>query len=624
MRFCVLGPLEVYDDRGALVEIGGGKAAGLLTVLLLHAGEWVRMDDLVEVVWPRHAAPVSAERNLKTYVWQLRRSIPATAEGPRIESRPGAYRIRLAPGELDADVARSVADAARAASAAGEPERAAGLLTDAVALWRGHPVHPHLDAAVAELTELRWALRESLAEIQLSLGRHGDAVAVLRNLLDEDPLREGTWAQLVRALQGAGRRSEALAAYRRARMMLVTELGVEPGADLSRAHSEALADQTATPAVWQSAGPGRHDLPRAVSRLVGRSAAVQSGLAAVHATRDSLPLVIVEGMPGVGKTALALQLAHQLAAEYPDAQLYADLGGHCLRGPRADIRTVGTREVLGRLITAVTGTGQALPHNLDERAALWRAVAAGRRMLLVLDDATSAEQVHQLLPGTPGNLVLVTTRGGLTGLDATTLLRLDPLPAAEAAELFCAASGDWRGADWRCGSEPDAVVEVVRHCGRLPAALQTAGERLRRRPTWTIGRLAARLADEQGRRLELADLSARLESSYRLLAASERRMFRLLGLMTNGTIDADSAALLAGMSRQRTDAILELLLDRHLLIQPAPGRYAFHILVADLARRALASTESATELAAARDRLAARTPRTGGLELVPPQGPRVA
>ncbi|MCE6996024.1 AfsR/SARP family transcriptional regulator [Saccharothrix sp. S26] len=226
MIFRVLGP-----------QTGPRKPATLLATLLLHANAWVSLDELIDEIWQEQAVPVSAERNVRTYVWQVRRVVP---EG-RIDARPRSYRLRVAPGEVDADVARALLDRSAGVAA---PE-AVGCLTAALELWRGTP-YAELRAetavaATAWLRELRWELRERLADAYTALGRHGEAIAVLRALTAEDPLREGTWARLVRALHVAGRRATALSEYRRVCDFLAAELGVEPGPELVRARREVAA-----------------------------------------------------------------------------------------------------------------------------------------------------------------------------------------------------------------------------------------------------------------------------------------------------------------------------------------------------------------------------------------------
>ncbi|MGQ0841353.1 BTAD domain-containing putative transcriptional regulator [Actinokineospora sp.] len=558
--FCVLGPVEAHAP-GGVVDMRARKPVAVLATLLLHANAWVRTEQLIEATWPEQAAPTSADANLKTYIWQLRRALPDPVDGPRIDSRPGAYRLRVDPGELDGDRAEALAADARLALARGDGAAAAELFTAALELWRGRPFDglpvDSGSGVVAWLEELHRELRESLADTYAGLGRVREAVDLLRALTDEDPLREGPWARWVRVLTQAGRPGAALAVHERARAVLIGELEAEPGPDLAAAHRAALRGAART-------RPARRDLPRDVPDFTGRAAEVARLDALARA--GGVPVAVIDGMPGVGKTALAVHLAHRLAPDYPDGQLHLDLRG-----------ALSPAVALDRLLRAVGVGDEDLPCDLAARAALWRAELVGRRLLIVLDDAVCAEQVRPLLPGSPGCLVLVTARGALPALDGVCAITLDPPAAEEAAELFRAVAGDWRA-----DAEPDAVAEVVRLCGGLPAALRAAAARLRGRPTWTVGRLVARLAEDGGRAAELSAATARLAEYCRTLDAPPRRMLAVLAALS-GEIDVAAAAEAAGTGEPQAYRVLEDLLDRHLLTQSAPDRYGLHPLVRDLA-----------------------------------------
>ncbi|AUI60251.1 AfsR/SARP family transcriptional regulator [Amycolatopsis sp. BJA-103] len=243
MLFQLLGPLEVQAPDGAPATIKPGKPATVLAALLLDRGRWVAVDSLIDSTWHDRPAPVSAAGNLKSHICGLRRVLPPPASGDRIESRQGAYRIRVEPDEVDVDLADlRAAEASRAL--VGDPERAAELLADGLALWRGRPFEglqtPAAAVEGARLARLHTRMREDLAEAYHRLGRHWDAITVLHGLLDEDPLREHVWAKLIRLLTDTGRRNEALTTYGRARSIIVRELGVEPGAVLAGAHYDAL------------------------------------------------------------------------------------------------------------------------------------------------------------------------------------------------------------------------------------------------------------------------------------------------------------------------------------------------------------------------------------------------
>ncbi|AXB47449.1 AfsR/SARP family transcriptional regulator [Amycolatopsis albispora] len=556
MLFRVLGPLEAQTPDGTVLELGARKPTTVLATLLLNPNGWTSVAQLIGATWHEQAAPASAEANLKTYIWQLRRALP----GDRIESRPGAYRLRVEHGELDTDLVAAAVPAARQALADGDADEAARRYTEALARWRGRPFDG-LDPEFAEpvltrLEELRHELRLGLADAWLAGHRYPDAIALLHELTDEDPLREAAWSRLVRALHRAGRRDEAIAAFGRARTLLSQELGIEPGPELSAAFTEAL----------EPGGRRRCcDLPRDLPTLTGRESELDA-LRSQRAHGGPVPVLVVDGMPGVGKTALAVHFAHEVAEDYPDARLFVDL--------RAN-DPLSAEDALARLLRAAGVPDSAIPADLDERAALWRGELDGRRVLLVLDNAADAAQVTPLLPGTAGCLVLVTTRNRALAVEGTRGLTLAPLDAWSAAEMFRTGVGDWR-----TDAEPAAVADIVGLCGGLPAVLRAAAARLRSRPLWTVGRLATRLAAEP-----LPGMAELLEPSYRRLAEPERRLFAGLGRYAE--VDVQLAAKLAGLSRAEAMRALETLADRHLLDPRAGEVYACHPAVRSVAAAGL-------------------------------------
>lgn len=467
MLFRVLGPLETRPPGGAARRWGARKPAALLAALLLNAGEWVSCERLVDAVWTGRTPPPSAESNVKTYVWQLRKALGA--EAGKIEGGHGAYRIAVTAGDLDVDCFKDHTRLARRAMADGDPAGAVTHLEAALALWRGVPFADLPDAVaapvVAELDELRWELRETLAEALTALDRFRDAIALLRELTAADPLREGLWARLVRVLVRADRRTEALATYERARAVIADELGVGPGPELAEAHRLALAEPTAS----------LRELPRAVPDFTGREREV---VGIVHLSRSNgtcVPVAVVDGEPGIGKTAFAVYVAHRIAERFPDGQLYVDLHRDHVSGA----------DLLARLLRKV-GVHD-VPASEDDRAAAWRAALAGRRVLLLLDGATSEDQVTPLLPGTAGCMVLVTTTAHLR-LEAVRTTTLTALTAAETTALFRADA-------------PDAPAALVREAtgltGGLPALVRTAAALVHRYPRWTGRRLAAELAAQR-------------------------------------------------------------------------------------------------------------------------------
>ncbi|MEV6491764.1 BTAD domain-containing putative transcriptional regulator [Actinoplanes sp. NPDC051633] len=424
--FRTLGPLEVHT--GEVHQLGAGKPASVLATLLQQPNAWISVDQLLAATWPGPAMPASASSNLKTYVWQLRRLLPDLDGASRIERRADAYRLRVLPGEVDADRARQLAAAARGLAA----EAALPLVEEALGLWHGRPFSglESAAAAAASLDELQLQLREQLARLQLELGQKDKAVGTLRRVTGDAPLREPAWAQLAHALHESGRRTEALIACRRAADVLHAELGVTPGPALAAAQRAVLGG-----------GATRRELPRDV-RLIGRTAEL------TRIRRAGREVVVIEGPAGIGKTALAVHAAHSLAPAHPDGQLFVSM-------------RLGAGALLDRLLRGVGVLAGSIPSDLDEKAALWRSEVAQRRVLLVLDDADGRDQVWPLLPAGAGTLTLITARRLGGHVDGAARLPLGPLGPAAAAALFATAGGVADSAIRGCGGNPAALLRTA-------------------------------------------------------------------------------------------------------------------------------------------------------------------
>ncbi|WP_410653851.1 ATP-binding protein [Amycolatopsis sp. cmx-4-54] len=416
-----------------------------------------------------------------------------------------------------------------------------------------------------ELDERRLSVVERCLDEEISAGE--DTVAELTALVAEHPLREPFAGLLMRALHQQGRQADALNVYRKARTRLVEELGIEPGPKLRERYERILRDEP-------EYGKTRCFLPYDVPDFTGREAEIGLLLDAVRLGRP----VTVDGMAGVGKTSLAVHAAHRLAADFPDGQLFVDLHGHSpAREP------LSPEAALEALLGQLDIPASRLPRGADRRAGLWRARTAGRSLLVVLDNAASAEQLKPLLPGSATVALVVTGRSRLAAVDGAASISLEVLPDEQAGALFAAASG-----------RPDSGVAAL--CGNLPLAIRIAAARLQNRPQWTVENLAERLGSEHDRLAELKvagrDVAAAFALSYRELDAARQRMFRLLGRNPGTDIGVPTAAALAGTGEHEAERLLEDLLDAHLLRQPALGRYAFHDLIAEHARSVARDEES--------------------------------
>ncbi|GAA3595218.1 AfsR/SARP family transcriptional regulator [Kribbella ginsengisoli] len=572
--FCLdlLGPLTVRYGRVPL-SAGPIRQQAMLAVMALHANQVTSAEQLLDLVWDENP-PSSGLRVIPTYVYRIRQTLPPEVA---LERTTGGYVLRLPPGALDIDRFES---AVKAAEQAKDPS----LYRDALALFRGEPLSGlpgnYLAGQRRRLTERRDdALSERLG-LELSAGRFADVVPELSALVAERPLDERFAAQLMTALFQSGRRAEALETYARTRSLLVDELGVEPGQGLQAVHQLLLRD------LAEPAG-GRDELPYSGATFIGRTAELESVVKALTpGTRGAPPVVAIDGMAGLGKTALAVQAGRRVAAQYPDGQLFVDLHGHTPgREP------LGVDHAVDHLLRGIGVPAEKLPCDPAEREALWRSETAGLRLLIVLDNAPDTRAILPLLPGAPTCAVLVTSRRQLSSLDSSLRLGLDLLAEDEAAALLTELAGAERVA------AGDAVDELIELCGRLPLALRIAGSRLRHRPSWPVAHLNERL-----RARLLTELSGETDGvgpafavSYEQLSADQQLMFRRLSLMPGKDIDRYSAAALAGMTSTTAEDVLESLVDASLLLQPRPGRFEFHDLLRKYSAQVMTTDDQGSE-----------------------------
>ncbi|EMD29870.1 AfsR/SARP family transcriptional regulator [Amycolatopsis azurea] len=555
-RFGVLGPLTIESPPGRRTAPRGDHQRALLAVLLLNANSSVPVDALVETLWPE-TPPKSYSSNLHTYVSRLR----ARFEGLEIERDPRGYRLVVDPADLDLLSFRAAVAAGQAAARAGDPAAAAGHYRRALAEWRGPVLSglhvPRLDADIARLESERLAAFEDCVDAELSDGRHGELTGELQAMITEHPLRERLAAQLMIALHRAGRQADSLAVHRDLRTTLVEELGVEPGAEVRRVHAAVLRGEDPVPSARPPQVFPICQLPPDIADLAGREGEIAK-LSGLLGDGAGVPVAVITGEPGAGKSTLAVSTAHRLRGSFPDGQLFVPLAG-------ASSTPRDLADVLGDLLRALGVTGPAIPDDVAARAAAYRGRLADRRVLVVLDDAAGPEQVRALLPGTPGSAVLATSRRRLSGLAGADRLHLAPLSGAEAMTLLERLAGPDR-----VGAERADAERIAKACGNLPLALRIAGSRLAMRPGLPLGKLAGKLEDEVSRldELQVSDLQVRgsIASSYEALSPSARRAFRLIGRCRTLDLPAWAvSALVNDSADEEADEAIDELVEASLL-----------------------------------------------------------
>jgi DNA-binding SARP family transcriptional activator/tetratricopeptide (TPR) repeat protein len=639
LRVGVLGPVAAsYGDRE--LPVGQPRQQAVLGILAMRANRVISRGELVDAVWG-HDPPASAEGGIYTYVAGLRRVIEPnrSLRGPgRVLVSSGAgYVLHLVPGQPDAVAFEQDVGRARQLRKAGDPAGAVTALDSALSLWRGIAFAgvpgPFAETERTRLGELRSTAAEERADVLLSLGRHEEVVPDLTAMVTENPLRERMRGLLMIALYRCGRHAEALRVYQDGRRVLAEELGIDPGSDLSRIHQQVL---TMDPVLARPDGPAevtqmgwaaevggaadadpapdggsRRPRPEATLRPVpaqlpldppgfsgrreelsilramlpppagaGQATPEQatSGQAIPDQPGQTVPIVVISGAAGTGKTALAVRFGHQVARRFPGGQLYVNL-----RGVDPATPPLEPAEALRFFLDALGVPPHRIPAGTEGRSALFRSLLDGERMLIVLDNAQDVAQVRSLLPGWPGSLVLVTTRNELTPLvaaEGAVPLTLDVLTDTEAHEML----GRRLGRD-RVAAEAGAADEIIAACARLPLALGIAAGRAASRPKRPLTELAAELHDARGRldALEAGDaltnVRAVLSWSYDQLSEPAARMFRLLGLHPGPDISLSAAASLAGRPRPDAGAALRELTRTHMVAEYLPGRFTFHDLL---------------------------------------------
>ena len=633
MQFRVLGPVEALDDDGAPIRLGSGRERLVLALLLVGADRLVPTEQLIDSLW--NDPPPTARQQLQNLIAGLRRRL-AAHDPALVTTRPFGYELRMTRHRLDLADFRSLCTQARAQRAAGD-EDTARTAARAVELWRGAPLSDAVpassdtgtEALIQGLSEERIAAVELLLESLASGGHHEEVLSAASQHLQADPWNERLHEHHIRALAATGRRQEASDTYRQVRRQFLDELGVEPGRALRELNTQILGGSPLAPARPRPRIVPR-ELPAMTWTLVGRDAILDSVTTQLTPCREEAPtsgppsIVVLAGVGGVGKTALAVAAAHQLADAFPDGTLHASLGA----GPSG---VADGHEVLGRFLRALGVEHAAIPADPDERAALYRSTVDRKRVLVVLDDASSEAQVRRLLPTSPGSAAVVTSRSKLAGLPGVHRHTIPPLLPEDATSMLAELSGaqDVDGAG--------VLFQIGTLCGHLPLALCVAAAKLATNEHLRLEDLRDRLSDEHARLDELSvgdiDVRASITTSVTDLSPAAGVLFRRLALAPSGDWPGWVAALLlergsapsgsrvsgsVGGRPSAPDGVhgggrggrgaraggaaraLDELIDCH-LVEPTgrdtagQPRFRVHSLVAELAAEALADTEPVSD-----------------------------
>ncbi|MFE3190670.1 BTAD domain-containing putative transcriptional regulator [Nocardia sp. NPDC059240] len=587
LRFTILGRMTVR--RGDIeITMARPRTQAVLAALLLADGRALPAGRLIDAVWGDEP-PERVIGSLRSHIALLRKELepdrpPRTPTGVIVSVGDG-YELRAGRDAVDGLRAESLATEAENARRAGEFEQAQELVDQALGLWRGEPLAgvpgPFAEAQRRRFTELRVGLRESRLALDLELGRGQQAIGELTALSAEFPLRERPRGLLMTALARTGRRADALAVYHEIRRTLVDELGIEPGPELAELHRRILNDQLP---VQVTAGPGERSrgeapiaptpsaaLPIDISDFTGREALLAQLDSRLTPSATAPTVVVITGMGGIGKTTVAVHLAHRLTARYPGGRFYVDLDGVGDHPAEPDA-------VLGVLLRALDVGEGAIPPGGTERSALLQRLLADRKVLLVLDNAGDAAQLAPLLPTAAGSTALITSRSILAELPGAQLVPVDVLDTGQALTLLARIIGDHR-----ITAEDEAAHRIVDSCGLLPLAVRIIGARLAARPHWSLASVAARLADEGTRLSQLRLGATAVEStfrfSYRQLDGETARAFRLLAVPAAGDLSVAAAAAVLARAETDTEQLCETLVDLGMLQSPQPGRYRYHDLL---------------------------------------------
>jgi DNA-binding SARP family transcriptional activator/tetratricopeptide (TPR) repeat protein len=598
MEFRLFGEVELRA-AGESLEVGTPRQQAVLAALVVDAGRPVATQTIVDRVWD-DAPPAEARNVLYSHLSRIRQLLGQAAEltgatAVRIERRHAGYVLQVDPDLVDLHRFRRLVEQAHDPRSA-DSDRAARL-AQALALWRGAPL-AGIPGQWAEHIRDSWHRRRLDAlvqwgEVELRLGNPTAVIATLPDLVVEHPLVEPLEALLIRALHAAGREAEAIDRYTAVRQRLADELGVDPGAELRELYQAILRGDLPpapplppAPVVEQPLAKVKTllapaQLPPDVNGFAGRDDEVRQLDDLLTGAGDrptAVPIAVVTGTAGVGKTALAVHWAHRVRDEFRDGQLYVNLQGFDPAGS-----PVTPAKAVQGFLEAFEVPPERLRVGFEAQVGLYRSLLANRRVLVVLDNARDAEQVRPLLPGARGCLAVVTSRnqlGGLVAASGAKPLVLGLPTAAEARDLLANRLGTRRIA-----AEPDAVDAIITSCARLPLALAIVAARAAMHPSFSLGALASELR-ESGTSLDrfvgddpATDPRAVFSWSYLQLTPEAARLFRLLGLHPGPDVGTAAAASLAGVPVNQVRPLLAELAQAHLVNEHRPGRYTFHDLL---------------------------------------------
>jgi DNA-binding SARP family transcriptional activator/tetratricopeptide (TPR) repeat protein len=576
MEFRVLGPIELWST-GQRQDLGPARARCILAILLLTPRTIVPVETLIDRLWDARPPP-KARESLSVYMARLRASLrQAVGDSVLLVGRARGYVLEVDPEAVDLHQFRRLRRQADALTASGDYDHAAALLREADGLWRGEALAGIRGDWVTRMRdgleeERRAAILERVG-CELARGRHADLVGELRRLLAQYPLDETLVAHQMTALYGSGRPADALSLYRETRRRLVDEQGTEPGPVLSELHQRILGRDpglAVRPAGQRPAPAAPPDtLPPEAAEFVGR----REELGMLTGEHGSIPgIAVIEGMPGVGKTALAVRAARLISGNYPDGTLYLDLHSGDPGNPSLD-----PAEALHRLLRMMSVPTTQIPDTIGDRVALWRAQLSRRRAIVILDDAARPDQVRPLLPAWGRCLILITTRRRLADVGDVCTLTLEVLAAGDAITLFRQIAGEDRT------READQVAEAVRLCGRLPLAIQLTASRVAQDPQLSLTDLIEELSQSPARLGGTGaagpEVMSAFDLSYQALEPGHQRFFRRLGASPCASVSLQAAGALNGCTLAEAEKALVTLLDYHLVTRAPDGQFHFHDLI---------------------------------------------